>query len=139
MADRILGLGTLVKVDHDADASYTTVGLIKETTPPPRMREAVDATVLEDTLEALEPGLESAGEFTFMQVWDPTDTNHTMIDTLFANKTKVNWRVEFAAASPAITGTFAGWVKGLGPEKTDTKSVVSRTVTVQRTGAITWA
>ena len=36
MASARLGLGTLVKYDHDNDASFTTIGEITSIDPPPR-------------------------------------------------------------------------------------------------------
>jgi len=131
-----LALGSLVKVDHDADTVYTTVGLTRTITPPGRSRVNVDGTVLADTLKTNEPGVEDFSEFSFMQLWHPNDTNHELIDTLFGAKTKVNWQVLYGA-TPVSTDQFAGYVSQLGNEALEIDGVISRVVTVQRTGAIT--
>lgn len=135
MADRQIGLGTIVKVDHDADTVYTTIGCIKEATPPAEEREEADGTCFEDTVKQMLTGIETESEFNFLQVWDPTDTNHLIIDTLYSSKTAVNWQLIYPFDTP-ITETFAGKVIGKSPEKIDNGSVISRTVRVRRTGTI---
>jgi hypothetical protein len=135
MADRQIGLGTIVKVDHDADTTYTTIACAKEATPPNQVRVEVDATCFEDTVVQMLPGIEDESEFSFLQVWDPTDTNHLIIDALFTSKTAVNWQVIYPFATP-ITEIFAGRVVGLTPETISNDSVISRTVMVRRTGSI---
>lgn len=136
MADKNLALGSLVKVDHDADTNYTTVGLTRTITPPGRSRVNVDGTVLAETLQTNEPGIEAFSTFQFLQLWDPGDTNHEILDTLFGNKTKVNWQVLYGSA-PVATDTFQGYVSDLAPETLEVAGIMARVVTVQRTGAIT--
>ena len=136
-ASKQLALGSLVKVDHNDDTVFTTVGLTRTITPPGRARVNVDGTVLADTLKTYEPGVEDFSEFQFMQLWHPNDsTNHELIDTLFANKTKVDWQVVYGA-TPTATDTFEGYVSNLAPETLEIDGVIARAVTVQRTGAIT--
>lgn len=135
MADRQIGLGTIVKVDHDSDTTFTTVGCVKEATPPGQEREEADGTCFDDTVKQMLPGIETESEFPFMQVWDPTDTNHLIIDTLYASKAAVNWQIIYPFETP-ITEQFAGRVIGISPEKIDNGSVISRTVRVRRTGTI---
>lgn len=138
MTTKHVGLGSAVYVDHDDDATFTLVGQSSQITPPGRTREDVDATVLADTLEVPEPGIEAKSEFEFTQVWHPGDTNHEILDTLFASEAKVDWRVVYPT-SVGKRDTFEGYVKQLGPEQIDTKSAIKRKVVVQRTGAITRA
>jgi hypothetical protein len=135
-ATKQLALGSLVKVDHNADTVYNTIGLARTITPPGRSRVNVDGTILADTLKTYEPGVEDFSEFQFMQLWHPNDADPEILDTLFANKTKVNWQVLYGS-SPVATDTFQGYVSNLAPESMEIDGVIARVVTVQRTGAIT--
>lgn len=136
MASKQLSLGSIVKVDHDDDTNFTTVGLARTITPPARARINVDGTVLADTQKTYEPGVEDFSTFQFFQLWEPGDTNHELIDTLFDNKTKVDWQVLYGA-TPVQTDQFEGYVSGLAPETLELDGVIARVVTVERTGAIT--
>lgn len=137
-ADKSVGFGTLVKVDHDADTVFTTLELVTDVKPPKKAYKMVDATVLADTAEQTECGIEEQTEFPMTHFWDPTDTNHSMLDTLFANKTKVNWQIVFANYPSAITAAFPGRVVELDPEPIAKDKIVTRKVKVLRTGAITY-
>lgn len=136
MADRQIGNGTLVKVDHDSDTNFTTVACVNQTTPPGQERAEADATCFEDTVEQMLTGIETASEFVFRQVWDPTDTNHLIIDTLYTSKAEVNWQLVLPFATP-ITMQFSGVVIGKSPEVIENSSVISRNVRIRRKGAIT--
>lgn len=136
MASNQLGLGSLVKVDHDADASYTTVGLVRTITPPARVRIRIDGTVLADTLKTYEMGVEDFSELQFLQLWEPGDSNHEILDTLFGSKAEVNWQVLYGSG-PVQTDQFAGKVSDLTPEPIEIDALLARVVMVQRTGAIT--
>lgn len=136
--DKQIGLGTLVKVDHDDDTTFTTVACVRNLTPPGRNKNQADATCITDTLEVMLNGVEAASEFTFQQFWDPTDTNCTMIDTLLTNNTEVDWQIVFPFATP-ITAAFSGHVKSTVPDQVDNGTVISRVVTVQRDSAITYS
>lgn len=131
------GNGTIVKVDHDGDATYTTVGCTSAATVPGRMFSKVDVTCFENTLEQFKAGIEEDSQFVFTQVWDPTSSNHQIIDNL-AGGDPVNWQVVVPFATPQ-TATFAGWVQGYTPSELTPKGNFTRQVTVQRTGAISWA
>ena len=137
MASKVIGLGSLVKCDFDDDGnSHETVGLTRDLTPPGRAYNLVEAVALEDTLEVAELGIEERSEFTFTQFWKPGDTGHEKIDTLFNNKTEVEWQIVYPLASP-ITDEFLGKVSAIAPEQITPKGTISRAVTVQRTSAIT--
>lgn len=138
MTAKHIGLGSAVYVDHDDDATFTLIAQTNQVKPPPRERELVDATVLSDTLEVPEAGIEKQSEFECVQVWEPGDTNHEIIDTLFGSKAKRDWRIVYPA-SVGKQDTFEGFVSKLGPEQITTKDAIKRSFTVVRTGAITRA
>ena len=137
MADRQIGLGTLVKVDENDDgSSHTTCTLVMSVNPPGRAYENVDVSAIDDTLMTYVPGQEQHSEFTFRQQWDPGDTQHESIDTLFGAKTVVEWQVVYCGTGVA-TDEFEGYVSALSPEQITANAKIERTVTIQRKGAIT--
>jgi hypothetical protein len=142
MASKLLGLGTVVGVDeNDGGSVFTTITLITDFTPPGRKRARIDGTTLTDTLSTYEGGIEEHSEFSFRQFWEPEDTQHASIDTLFglgsATAGKVLWNITYTSAAPGTIDSFEGWVSDLEPQTIVKDGIVSRVVTVQRTGAIT--
>jgi hypothetical protein len=140
MANARLGLGTLVKYDHDDDASYTTIGEISAVDPPPREYEAVDATDLADVLQVSLQGIEQSSTWEFTQIYTDGDTVHEYIDSAFGSKHNYSWQIIFAADSgggAARTWQFTSRIMAIGHETVDASSVCSRVITLQRTSAIT--
>jgi hypothetical protein len=138
MATRYLGLGTVLSVDHDADASYAdgVIALIINGSPPTREREEVDDTTLEDILQTYTPGIEKHSKYSFKIKWDSADAIHIALLTLFDAKTKVNWRIVFTSAT-SNTWTFQGWVQQLNIQSIEHNKHYEGDVVVNRTGAIT--
>lgn len=135
MAAHQLGLGTLIKVDENDDgASHTTCTLVTEATPPARKRERIDKTTLSDTLSTYGMGIETHSEFVFTQYWEPGDTQHESVDTLFGAKTVVEWQVVYVDAT---VDEFEGIVSDIEPDPIKKDNFLMRKVTIQRTGAIT--
>lgn len=136
MATHVLGLGTVVSVDEDdSGATFTAVTLVIDATPPGRERQEVDKTVLTDTLETANAGIELASHFTFTQYWHPKDTVHASLDTLFGSKTQVIFTIAYA--NSADTDSFEGIVVKLEPEQIVKDKHIGRKVTVRRNTAIT--
>jgi hypothetical protein len=134
---RVLGLGTLNKVDDDDSGSgYTTLSLMTSITPPPRRRVRVPGTALEDTLATEGAGIEDVSDYEFTHWYDPGATNDTIVATLFAAKTAVLWQITYADAG---TETFEGIVMAIEPQPVVSDQYLSRKVVVHRTGAITFA
>jgi hypothetical protein len=136
MATPMLGLGSVIKVDEDdSGATLTTVTLVIKATPPAREREMVDKTALADTLETSAGGVEKASSFMFTQYWEPEDTQHASIDTLFDSKNQVLWNIVYANTS--TTDSFEGIVEKLEPTELVNNQHNQRNVTVRRQTAIT--
>jgi hypothetical protein len=135
MANKYLGLGTVLKVDEDDNGSgHTTITLVVDATPPARKRVRIDGTVLADTLSTYELGMEDFSEFSFSQLWDPIDTQHASLDTLFGAKTVVEWQIVYTSGE---TDEFEGYVSALEPQALTKDGLNSRKVTVQRKSATT--
>lgn len=134
---RVLGLGTIVKVDDDDSGSgYTTLSLMVSVTRPGRKRVRVDNIALEDTLATDAAGIEDKSDYEFEHYDDPGETNSQILTTLFANKTPVLWQILYADSG---TETFEGIVMELSPQPIKHNENLMRKVTVHRTGSITFA
>lgn len=135
MASKYLGLGSVFKVDEDDNGSgHTTITLCIDGTPPARKRVRIPAADLSDTLATDKMGMEDFSEFSFTQFWDPIDTQHASLDTLFGAKTVVEWQIVFTSGE---TDEFEGFVSALEPQTLQKDNLVMRKVTVQRKGDIT--
>jgi hypothetical protein len=135
MASKYLGLGTTFKVDEDDSGTvHTTITLCVDGTPPARKRVRIDATGLTDTLSTYKMGMEDFSEFSFTQYWDPIDTQHASLDTLFGAKTVVEWQIVYTSGE---TDEFEGFVSALEPQPVVKDQLLTRKVTVQRKTATT--
>lgn len=135
MANKYLGLGSVFKVDEDDNGSgHTTITLCVDGTPPARKRVRIDATALTDTLSTYKMGMEDFSEFSFTQFWDPVDTQHASLDTLFGSKAVVEWQIVFTSGE---TDEFEGFVSELSPATIVKDQLLTRKVVVQRKGDIT--
>lgn len=135
MASKYLGLGTLFKVDEDDSGStFTTITLCIDGTPPKRSRVRIDATGLTDTLSTYKMGMEDFSEFSFTQFWDPLDTQHVSLDTLFGAKTQVIWTITYTSTE---VDSFEGFVSELSPTTVAKDQLLQRKVVVQRKTATT--
>lgn len=134
---RVLGLGTLNKVDDDDSGTvYTTLSLMVDITPPPRKRVRVEDTALEDTLATDSMGIEDKSDYEFTHYYDPGATNDTIVKTLFDAKTQVLWQITYADAG---TETFEGIVAEIIPQPIKHNENLMRKVVVHRRGATTFA
>lgn len=137
MASKQVALGTILKVDDDdSGATFTTITLAMDATPPARKRERIPTAALSDTLQTNSAGIELASEFSFNQYWHPGDTMHQMIDTLFGSKASVIWNIVTPHGTP-VTDSFEGWVSDMEPSVLTVDGMYMRKVTVQRDTAIT--
>lgn len=133
---KVLGYGTVVKVDDDDNGSlFTTIGGSKEITPPAKEWFEVDGTTLDDAFEVMDPGIQKSGQFTFTQIWIVKGTNHEIMDTLFAAKTKVLWQVVYPQGTP-VTDQFEGWVQKVSAAVKSNNEYWTREITVRQTTAI---
>lgn len=131
--ERRTGAGAIVQVFAASD--YETVGATIDITPPPQVRADVDVTAQQDTVAQALPGIEELSHFSFNEIWD--SVSYTTIDTLYAARTKHNWRIVFQGETSTKTITFQGYVSKLEPSSVGGADAVLRNVTITRTGAIT--
>ena len=123
---------------HRVTGGPTKITFVRSITPPTFSREDVNATDLDDTVQYNIPSdPEDPGEVTIEMYWTSGDTNDELLDTDFGARTIGSWKIVFA--SPITrTATFSAWVKQLSPAQIESNSVISRTITLRLTSAITW-
>lgn len=133
---KYIGLGCVVQVDPAGSTSYVTIDQVVSFSPPERMRELVDATSLDDTLQTYIPGIEKHSKCEISFVWDPDDSDHAAIYTLFGSKAEAQWKLTYTDSTPA-TWTFKGKVSDFVLESIEHNKALMAKVTVQRTNSIT--
>jgi hypothetical protein len=133
---RTLGLGTVLAVDDDDSGTvFTTISLAVSATPPPRRRVRIPGTALADTLATEEAGIEDVSDYVFTHYYEPNETNGNLMTTLFAAKTKVLWQITYASAD---IEAFEGIVMAIEPQQIVTDQLLTRQITIHRTGAISY-
>jgi hypothetical protein len=134
VATKYLGLGTVLAVDKDDDNGYDTLSLILNASPPTREREEVDDTTLEDSLQTYSAGIEKHSKYSVKLKWDSGDAVHAALLTLFANKTKTNFKITFTSSAVWI---FEGWIQQLNVQSIEHNKHYEADMVVNRTTAIT--
>lgn len=132
MANKLLGLGTIMTIDGD------TITLAVDGTPPTKRRVNVDGSTLTDDLATYEPGIEDFSDATFTQYWDPMDTDHLAIDALFDSKAAVTFTIQYTDTG-TTTESFSAKVTDLEPETIVKDKLLGRKVTLHRVGSISRA
>lgn len=140
---RFTGRGALVKANVSADGvTMVTIGLATVINPPGASKVMVDCSGLEDTSPVVVQGNEETSECTIEFIHDPSDTGDQGIETLYGNGKSVKWQVITACVNSS--GTTKTWTKDFTavvlaykPGPINGKDPVKRTITLQRTGAIT--
>lgn len=137
MAVKQIALGSILKTDHNSDATFESMTLVRQVTPPPRTRKKVsDSNALGDTLETPELGIEAESEMEFVQFWQPGDSEHEKLDTLFGSKATFAVQLVTTHGTP-VTDEFTAKVVSLEPEPWTVDGLYGRKVTLQRRSAIT--
>lgn len=131
-----IGHGTTI---HRVTSGPTQITFVRSITPPAFTREDVNATDLDSTVQYNIPSdPEDPGEVTVEMYWTSGDTNDELWDTDFNARTIASWKIVYA--SPITrTATFSAWVKSLTPAVIESNSVISRTIVLRLTTAITWS
>jgi hypothetical protein len=118
--------------------SGTAITFVRSIQPPSFTREEVDATTLDSTVAYHIPGdPEDPGEVTIEMVWTPGDTNDELFDTDFNAETITSWTITYGSPITRVA-TFSGWVKSLSPAQYESRTLITRTIVLRLTTAITW-
>ena len=134
---RILGLGTILKMDDDDSGStYTSIVQLITATRPARVRERIETAALEDTLAVESMGIEIAGDVTFEFYSDPGTGQEATLNTNFASKSQHLWQFLYADSG---TETFEAIIAALEPQPIVRGELQKIRVTLARQTASTFA
>jgi hypothetical protein len=133
---RTLGLGYIVKVDTAGTTTWVTLGKVTKATPPSTEVESVDTTVLADTREHMQGGIQKATEFSFSTLWVNAATTFSDLDTACKGKNNCNWQFVTPHATPQ-THTIKGFIKSVKPLEVSNKESMAFDITVVTTDVIT--
>ena len=138
MAQKMAAYGAIVKYGS------TAVGEVRSVTPPSNVRERVESDDLSSTIKTSLPGIYAEDEIEFVQLYEPGDADHEAINTLQANQTTSAWSLVYppkpdgdGTTTATQTKTFNAIVMDISEAEMDNSSIISRTVTLARQGAIT--
>ena len=138
MAQKMAAYGAIVKYGS------TAVGEVRSVTPPSNVRERVESDDLSSTIKTSLPGIYAEDEIEFVQLYEPGDADHEAINTLQANQTTSAWSLVYppkpdgdGSTTATQTKTFNAIVMDITEAEMDNSSIISRTVTLGRQGAIT--
>ena len=138
MAQKMAAYGAIVKYGS------TAVGEVRSVTPPNNVRERVESDDLSSTIKTSLPGVYAEDEIEFVQLYEPGDADHEAINTLQANQTTSAWSLVYppkpdgdGTTTATQTKTFNAIVMDITEAEMDNSSIISRTVTLGRQGAIT--
>lgn len=140
---KVLAKGTLVQLSV-VGGTLATFGRIETFTPPAREYESLQVPELNPIDDSGNPlpddptelGDEVPSEFSFVQYYDPRDTDALQLDTWFDAKTELTCAYVTPHETSA-TKQFNGKIKRLGEEQLAKKNYYKREVVFVRTSAIT--
>ena len=143
----IAGYGTLLKRGASAsgsnnDASYATLGEVKNISGPSTQTSTIDVTTHSSAASGnyreFIPSLIDPGTIEVDMNWVHADATHKLIWTDLQNRTKRDWRIVVPPTASAATCNmdFAAYVVGM-PKEFPTDDVISSKISLRITGAIT--
>lgn len=133
---RTIGIGSIVKFDMSGGTTWTTMGLITKIKPMGSEGEMVDTTVLADTREHIQGGIQKATEISFTSLWANAATTFPTINTACIAKTNAAWQFVTPHGTPQ-THTTKGIVKSCMPSEVSNKEGMSFDVVIVTTEAAT--
>ncbi|WP_254510420.1 phage tail tube protein [Anatilimnocola floriformis] len=126
----VKGMGTTIKMGSDVTAQVLSIS------GPAFSLSAIDATNLASTWKEYVPGIHDIGELTFEIQYNAGETTHAGLTTAHIAKTVSTWTLTFTDTG-AATWAFSGFITGFEPGGMEEDGIVTASVTVQGTGAIT--
>lgn len=137
--------GSKVLIGTAPNGTLAAYGRVETCTLPTQDWETIEAPELnpvDDTgaaisVDPIEFGDEILGTFELTVYWDPRDADGTLVDGYWANKTLLVFAFDTPHATTAARITCQGRIKTLAPEQLTKKGFYKRTITVQRTSAVT--
>lgn len=128
------GKGATLKVT--ISGTPTTIGQIVSITAPQISNPTVDTTDLDDTWRTFQSTILDGGELTFVINWDTADTQHAALWTKLTGGASEVWLVTYADTGATTVG-FSGPITSFQPSAAVVDGIVTATLTIKVSGAIT--
>lgn len=129
---------TIARGDGASPEVFTALGEVKSIQGPGGSASVIDTTNLSSTAKEKAMGLQDEGQITLELNLDTDDTMQTGLRTDRTNQTLRNFKITLTDSSPATTLTFAAYVTNFSIAAA-VDDVVTASVTLEISGAVTWA
>ena len=138
LATAIEAQGTVLAFSFGGSpTSFTTVPNVTDFSGPGGQASVIDTTNLLSVQKEKMMGLSDAGQLTFNINFDPDNAVHQQIRQAWVERQVCQFRLTFSDGTPT-TCVFTGYVLGFQISG-GVDAVVKAAVTVEITGALTWA
>lgn len=131
--------GTLIaRAPQATPSTFTTIGELRDITPPPLMRNPIETTAHNDIEEHFIVGIRRKGELQFQIGWVPTLATHDHLTGLikaWKDGTRDIYKITYPDNS---TWTFSGFVTNVGPSAPVDDGLVAD-ITIRPTNTMTFA
>jgi hypothetical protein len=138
MSDAISAHGTLIARQNLGSGAFTTVGELRDITPPALTRNPIETSNQQDDDDSFVVGMRRRGELQFQIGFLPGDATHdeaTGLVKSWNDGQKDGWRVTYPDGS---TWIFSGYITNISPSAPTDDGLVAD-VTVRPTGAMAMA
>lgn len=121
-------------------AGSTAIAQVISISGPSRSAETADVTELGDSTRSFVATINDNGEVSCVIHYDPDAATHQTLQGLFASQltTTPSWVLQFTDSTPT-TYSFDGPLTGFNVESMEVGGVVTATITIKVSGAITIA
>lgn len=133
---RTLGIGYIVKYDLAGTTTWVTLGKVTKVKPPPVEMDFSDTTVLADTREHMQAGLEKATEISFSTLWVNSSTTKAELITAQLAKANANWQFISPHGTPQ-TATVKAQIKSVAEAEVQSKEGLTLDVVLVTTASPT--
>lgn len=127
--------GMAIKVSSGSPSVFTLISDVTDFSGPSGSANVIDVSDLQSTAREKKQGLSDSGQFAFNMNYIPNDTQHALLQSAWASRTRLEFQMEFTD-SPTTTWTFYGYVNGFNISGA-VDDVVKAAVTVEIDGDIT--
>jgi hypothetical protein len=135
---RTIGIGTIVKFDTAGGSTWTTAGLVTKAKPAATAVEMVDTTVLADTREHMQGGIQKATRTTITMLSANAATTYATLVTAAKAKSNISWQFTTPHATPQ-TFTDKGIIEEIAMEEISNKEGLAFSLTICTTEPVTVA
>lgn len=138
MSLAISAQGTLIARQPFGSVGYSTIGELRDITPPPLSRNPIETTSHNEVEESFVVGIRRKGELQFSIGYVPSLASHDHLSGLtksWLDGAKDSWRITYPDNSVWI---FDGYITNIGPSAPIDDGLVAD-ITIRPTGVMSFA